>query len=205
MDDTPTRERIRLQHRVGTFIEMHPNGDEVHKVYGDGYEITIKDKNVLIKGKCNITVEGDSALHIMGDAYTQIDGDSYQTIKGDAHQLVNGDCEQTVSGNQTFNVGGSFDINAESVNINTDLNVVGDVATNQSVAAVGNITAGMNLSATLSVQTPGFMMAGVSMMAPLGTFTLMNAVWMKDSVNTALHNIHRHIGKVFSGPIPPMI
>ena len=28
LDDTPTRERVRLQHRSGTFIEMHPNGDE---------------------------------------------------------------------------------------------------------------------------------------------------------------------------------
>ena len=38
MDDTPTRERVRLNHRSGTFIELHPSGDEVHKVYGDGYE-----------------------------------------------------------------------------------------------------------------------------------------------------------------------
>jgi hypothetical protein len=50
MDDTPTRERIRLQHRIGTFMEMYPNGDEVHKVYGTGYEIHLKGKNVLIKG-----------------------------------------------------------------------------------------------------------------------------------------------------------
>ena len=49
MDDTPTRERIRLQHgKTLTFIEFHPNGDQVHKVFGTDYEITIKDKNVLI-------------------------------------------------------------------------------------------------------------------------------------------------------------
>ncbi len=39
MDDTPTRERVRIQHRSGSFIEMHPNGDEVHKIVGKGYEI----------------------------------------------------------------------------------------------------------------------------------------------------------------------
>jgi hypothetical protein len=45
MDDTPTRERIRLQHGKSlTFIEMQPNGDQVHKVFGDDYEITIKNK-----------------------------------------------------------------------------------------------------------------------------------------------------------------
>ena len=31
MDDSRGRERVRLTHRTGTFIEMHPNGDEVHK------------------------------------------------------------------------------------------------------------------------------------------------------------------------------
>ena len=90
MDDTPTRERIRLQHRVGTFIEMHPNGDEVHKVYGDGYEITILNKNVLIKGNCNITIEGDSTLHVKGDSHTVVDGSVFQKVKGDVQQLING-------------------------------------------------------------------------------------------------------------------
>jgi hypothetical protein len=60
MDDTPTRERVRLQHRIGTFLEMHPDGDEVHKVYGTGYEIYLKGKNgeervregkIYLKGK----------------------------------------------------------------------------------------------------------------------------------------------------------
>lgn len=67
MDDTPSRERVRLQHRTGTFIEMHPNGDEVHKVYGNGYEITVSNKNVLIKGNCDITIEGDCNLNIGGN------------------------------------------------------------------------------------------------------------------------------------------
>ena len=47
MDDTPGGERIRIHHRSGTFTEMHPNGDEVHKIYGDGYEIITKNKNVF--------------------------------------------------------------------------------------------------------------------------------------------------------------
>ena len=49
MDDTKDRERIRLQHRSKTFIEMHPDGSEVHKIYGNGYEIVLENKNVLIK------------------------------------------------------------------------------------------------------------------------------------------------------------
>jgi hypothetical protein len=205
LDDTPTRERVRLQHRIGTFIEMHPNGDEVHKVYGDGYEITIKNKNVLIQGQCNITIEGDSVLHVRGDAYTQIDGDCFQTVGRSVEQLINGDCKQTIDGDYDLDISGNFNVSASSVNINSDVNATGDIGSNQSITAVGNITAGLNLSATLSVQTPGFMTAGLSVSSPFGYFTTMKANLMTDSVNKALHNIHRHAGKVFSGPKPPMV
>ena len=35
LDDTPTRERVRIQHgKSKNFIEMHPNGDQVVKVFG---------------------------------------------------------------------------------------------------------------------------------------------------------------------------
>jgi hypothetical protein len=81
-DDTPEKERIRLQHRAGTFIDMHPNGNEVHKVFGDGYEITIKNKNVLIKGVCNITVDGDCNMKVGGDYTVVVDGDYNLTTKG---------------------------------------------------------------------------------------------------------------------------
>ena len=58
MDDTPNREHIRLQHgKSFSFVEMHPNGDQVHKVFGDDYEITIKNKCVLIVNPANILSE----------------------------------------------------------------------------------------------------------------------------------------------------
>ena len=63
MDDTPTRERVRLSHRSNTFIEMHPNGDEVHKIYGNGYVITLGDQNISIgvadtsNNKCNKSLQ----------------------------------------------------------------------------------------------------------------------------------------------------
>ncbi len=88
MDDSLGRERIRLSHRTGTFIEMQPNGDEVHKVYGNNYTITIQDNNVLIKGSCVVTIEGDSYLHIKGDKVEQVDGNYELYIKGNHTQVV---------------------------------------------------------------------------------------------------------------------
>ena len=82
IDDTPGRERVRLSHRTGTFIEMHPNGDEVHKVFGDGYEITIKNKNVLIKGSCTVQIEGDCNMNVLKDMNVQVGGDYNLLVQG---------------------------------------------------------------------------------------------------------------------------
>lgn len=187
LDDTPTRERVRVQHRSGTFIEMHPNGDEVHKVYGDGYEITIKNKNVLIKGVCNITVEGDSVLHVKGDSYSQVDGSVYQNVKGDVQQLISGDCEQTIDGDFDINASGDVNISAGNVNIDADLNVNGDIGSNQTIAAVGNITAGLSVSAIKSVETTGYMLAAVSVTSPIISDIIGSLGSVRIGINTHFH------------------
>ena len=197
-DDTPTRERVRLQHRTGTFIEMHPSGNLVHKVYGTGFEIVVKDKNVLIKGVCNITIEGDSVLHVKGDSYSQIDGSVYQEIKGDVQQLISGDCEQTIDGDFDINTSGDLNISADNVNIDSDLNVTGDIAGNQSVAAVGNITAGLSLSATKSVETTGFVVAAVSVTSPI----ISDIVGSLESVRIGT-NSHFHVDSRGGPTTPP--
>lgn len=65
-DDTEGKERIHTRHTKGTFTEWHPNGDEVHKVIGDGYEVTFKDRNMYVKGDLNITVLGDAKILSLG-------------------------------------------------------------------------------------------------------------------------------------------
>ena len=132
LDDTPTRERVRLTHRTGTFIEMHPNGDEVHKVYGDGYEITVKNRNVLIKGACNITIEGDSIVNVKGNKTELVEGDYTLVVKGTITQssakktFITSDDDMTIGakpellGTLNLNVG-------DHLQVNGDLNVVGEV------------------------------------------------------------------------------
>ena len=132
LDDTKGRERVRLQHRANTFIEMHPNGDFVHKVFGDGYEIIVKDKNVQIKGACNITVEGDAYLYVMGDKVEQIDGNLEQHIKGNYTQVVEGVSNITSQGNMRIDAGssltGSLTLSAgDVVTLNADLSVSGEI------------------------------------------------------------------------------
>jgi hypothetical protein len=208
MDDTPGRERVRLQHRIGTFTEIHPNGDEVHKIVGKGFEIIASDKNVLIKGVCNITINGDSVLHIKGDSYSQVDGNVYQNVTGDMKQLVNGDCQQTIAGEFDVNVSGNMNINATNVNINADLNVRGDIGTTQSISAAGNISAALSVSANKSIETTGYMIsattitAGVSMYAPMVSDMIGSIEMFRLEVDSHVHIGNR--GYPTSPPTQPM-
>jgi hypothetical protein len=215
LDDTPQRERVRLQHRSGTFIEMHPNGDEVHKVYGDGYEITIKNKNVMIKGTCNITVEGDSNLHVLGNLNERIDGDYNLEVRGnmiarcrgsDGIQIVSDSDMSITSGDDTT---GAMYINvADHVYVASSLEVAGGIS-GDFINAKTRINAGTGLYAgPLGVFSVGPIQSLVSVTAPLGKFGLMDAVLMRDIINETIYNTHSHIGnKGFpvSSPLSRMV
>jgi hypothetical protein len=148
MDDTPGAERIRLQHRTGTFTETQADGTQINKIFGDNYEIIAKDNNILIKGKCNITIIGDSVLHVQGDAFMQVDGDVNESIKGNVNQQIGGDLISTVVGEAFIAAKGGTTINSDVV-INGDLSVTGDISSSGSITAVTNVTAGSQVYAPL--------------------------------------------------------
>ena len=216
MDDTPTRERIRVQHGKGTFFEMHPNGDEVHKIIGDGYEITLKDKNMLVKGKLNITVEGDAYLWVQGNKVEQIDGSVEQYIKGDFTQTVEGRHSVASFGNMEINAGasllGKLTINVpDYIRVNGDVGVSGglkadlitstgriDAGTGVSagplgfVTTLGGVSAGLPAALPLSITASGPITSFTSVNAPLGLFGLSGAVLAWDVVNQLLRKVHIH-------------
>jgi hypothetical protein len=218
MDDTPKRERVRLQHRTGTFIEMHPNGDEVHKVYGDGYEITVKNKNVLIKGRCSVSIEGDCNMDVKGSYNLQVAKDynllvgGKVNIRGKKDITLDGGGDVEILANENF--GGTLRLGAaDSLYLASDLVVGGsiqaDVITAESRLAtgpLGGVTAGSagfvsvlgGLSIGIPIAVPGSVFAigtgtfGISVTSPFGSFILSQAVLATDRINRQLDNIHRH-------------
>jgi hypothetical protein len=205
---------------------MHPNGDEVHKVYGDGYEITIKNKNVLVKGDCSITVEGDASLYVMGNKTERVDGNYSLIVNGDYNVQIKGGAEiasQKVLGltsNPIF--GGSLELNTGSLHINGDLTVegtlrAGDIMSETRVDALLGMSAGpygfVSLLGGLSIGIPvafpgnisciGLINAGIAVNSPFGNFLISEAVLMTDIVNTTLYDVHFHVG--FKGPTGPPI
>jgi hypothetical protein len=206
LDDTPSRERVRLQHRAGTFLEMHPNGDEVHKIYGTGYEIHLKGKNVLIKGACNITIEGDANMDIKGNHNVQVAGDYNILVGGKMNTRVVGDisvssdADLSITANENF--GGAIRMAAaDHVYIDSDLVVAGAAAADL-ITAETRINAGTGLYAgPLGIFTPGPITSLTLVESPLAQFGIMDAVLMSDIINKGIFNTHIHNSP--KGPTSP--
>jgi len=225
MDDTPTRERVRLQHRTGTFIEMHPNGDEVHKVYGDGYEITIKDKNILINGNMNITVVGDATIYTQGNVTEQIDGNYELHVKGNYTTVVEGLTSFVSQGDMDIKAGGALGgginlVPGEYVNVLGDIRSEGSITGNyifssgrvdcisgMSASFGGFATPGGGISVGTGVPFPGQISSLgpinslVSMSAPLSSSAISTSFFAKDIINGILRNLQSHIAP--NGPTSP--
>jgi hypothetical protein len=198
MDDTPTRERIRLQHRgantanglgAGSFIEMQSTGDVIHKVYGDGYSIIAGNNYVLINGVCNITVQGDAYLHVMGDKVEQIDGNYELHVKGDYLQTIEGNADISSVGNMDIGAnpifGGQMSITAgDSLVVDTDLTVTGELSAGK-ITSVGRVDAGTGVSAGplgfvsllggLSIGLPAAAPLNIVCSGPISSLTSVNA------------------------------
>jgi hypothetical protein len=75
IDDTPTKERVHVMHKSGTYIEINKDGDIVVKTVKDQYDITTSDRseyvggnvNVRIKGNVNVLVDGTYTVESKGN------------------------------------------------------------------------------------------------------------------------------------------
>ncbi len=222
LDDTPGRERVRLQHgKSKNFIEMHPNGDQVIKVFGEGFDITVGKKNIYVSGPCNIVVNGDCNVQVGGNFNQQINGDYNLAVKGKMNIRavqdikISGDADVSIAANEQY--GGALLLSAsESVNIGSDVYVDGSVLCD-SLTAESRVDAGMGVSAgpygftsglgglSLGVPTPatpiavpgsitttGPITSLSAINAPLGNFGISSSVLMTDTINTLLYDLHIH-------------
>jgi len=221
-DDTPGAERVRTQHRVGTFVEWHPDGTEVHKIYGNGYRIVLQDDNVIIKGTCNVMIEGNAEVTIQGDSITNIQGNQQTVVEGDYDLLVKG--ALTVNSSREINLNSPSSLGAiymqagTRVVVDSDLAVHGEVLSD-SVHAENSISAGCGIHAGVpgsknpvaGISTlggvnvgipgptaPGIVNATVQVVAPLitGTTMVFGAVLMDPKGGApairSLYNSHKH-------------
>jgi hypothetical protein len=95
-DSTPGSERYFRQHKTSqNFLEIHPDGKEVRKIYGDGFEIDLGAKHLYVEGDYRVTVMGNKDEHIKGDLWQHVEGDVIRVVEGDSVDVVQGDKSTT--------------------------------------------------------------------------------------------------------------
>jgi len=130
-DDTQTAERLHRFHKTGTFEEIQPDGTKVVKVVGSDYEIIAKDKDVQIRGSCNITIEGDCRMLYQGDLVQEVYGDYHLNVQGDMRTKITGNHATEVLADRKTVVNGYDDlfVGKDSIlNVGTDrlINISGE-------------------------------------------------------------------------------
>jgi hypothetical protein len=231
-DDTPGAERIRTQHRIGTFCEWQPDGTEVHKIIGNGFRIVVKDDNVIIQGKCVVNIAGNAEVTIGGDAITNVKGSVRQVVEKDYSLVVKGEYKLTTSGDLNLNASGSTSAvylqAADRLVLNTDLTVHGEILAD-SIYSDGAVTAGTGIHAGVpgslnptagistlgginvglpgptvpgSITATGFINAGISMFAPMVSDIIGSIEMFRLKVDTHVHIGNR--GYPTSPPTSPM-
>jgi hypothetical protein len=216
LDDTPGRERVRIQHgKSKNFIEMHPNGDQVVKVFGENFDITIGKKNVYVTGACNIVVNGDCNMQVNGDYNQEVNGDYNLAVKGKMNVRgvkdisISGDSDVSISANEKF--GGALRLSAaQSLNLGSDLYINGSI-TCDTLTAESRVNAGMGVYAgpfgftsslgglSLGIPTPatpvatpgcinivGSVTALGSVNAPVGNFLKLNAGLASHGISSSI-------------------
>lgn len=82
-DDTKDAQRINLEHRSGTFIEIDRNGTQVNKIVGNGYTIYDNDGFIAIDGNCVVSVGKAVSLFVAGDAHIEVMGNTNMHCEGE--------------------------------------------------------------------------------------------------------------------------
>ena len=221
LDDTPERERVRLQHRTGTFLEMHPDGTQVNHIIGESYHIIDSNGVIRIAGRCSVTVDGDAQLVFNGDLTQRVVGDYNLEVGGDFNTKVNGNFQTTVNKNLYLTTGilGSIQLTSVyTVYINSDLSINGEVRagflhSNGGINATGAIHTNLGLS-TLGGIIQGGTVApptGITALGPIQTPLTVTGMEIFDksgpmSLFKAAYNTHFHITPhgTSSTPIKPV-
>ena len=125
IDDTGRNERVSIQHKNGSFVELRPNGTVQIKAQKDLYSI--------IKG--NIEEYVENCVHqVIRANYTQeVNGDVTTTIGGNVNNTIGGDLAEAIAGAFTLTASGNL-------TINNDVKIVGNLQVTEVISAIGNIT-----------------------------------------------------------------
>lgn len=155
-DSTPGSERYFRQHKTSqNFLEIHPDGKEVRKIFGDGFEIDLASKHLYVEGDYRVTVMGNKDEYIKGDYWQHVEGDFIRVVEGDKVCHTLGKDALTVQSDMIRRAVGNI-YTASELNLifhcNIDTNIVSGVRTNLSSTVETAIATGSFSS--VSIDSP---------------------------------------------------
>ena len=104
VDCTPGFERTHRSHTSGTYEEIYADGTRSIKITGEDYEVVVSNKNVHIRGNCNMTIDGNLRQLVYGNYHLEVEKDMTMDIKGSLQQNIGTDDSLTVMNNSTQSI-----------------------------------------------------------------------------------------------------
>ncbi len=185
IDDTPTKERINLMHRTGTFTEMQPDGSKVDTVVADRYEFTHRNSSEHVDGEKRVTIDkgmrllvdrdgsgGNLTIEVGtgsnfniwvkgGNINLHVEGNVNETVTGNVLRTVEGNLTETIEGNIARTVLGGV---TETITGALSVTANGITLTTPTLAVTGATTIGSTLGVSSTVTAGGDVTgAGISL------------------------------------------
>lgn len=82
IDDTPGKERLLIQHRSGSHVEMDAAGNVCEVNEGSGFKLVKGDDHLYVKGSDTITIDGSQQLYIKKAQNIKVEGNVNMSIGG---------------------------------------------------------------------------------------------------------------------------
>lgn len=122
IDDTPSHERLSLQDRNGSYVEMHDKNmvlktiESLYTLCKNQYQGIAQDRVITVGGSDYERIQtGNKVIEIAEGDYTLNCNNATLTINGNCTLNITGNVEQNVSGNHNLSVSGNSTIEAGGI------------------------------------------------------------------------------------------
>ena len=152
IDDTLGVERMALEHRSGTFHEIHPDGSEVTRIVNDNDTVDAKDNKLIIGGDVDVSIEkGNVRIAVAtGNADIYVAGSTDLMVDGNVNAIVGGNVDAQISGTLNADVVGNTTFTSPETTMTTNLTVDGTVHVTKTTHSVGDVSTDAGNAPTLA-------------------------------------------------------
>ena len=104
VNDSPGAERILHKHRLGSGIDLRPDGSIIISSKKHTIRISGADEKVIIDGDCQMSVKGNLDLTVSGDMNLSVGGNMNILVGGDVQETVDGSERKRILKNEVKTV-----------------------------------------------------------------------------------------------------